>query len=77
MSYVVTAGKQAELWPGIGAFLLSLLFQGSTLLTEAITVEKYPRYVEYQRRVPRFAPWWLLLLIGVVIVLVLRNNQLQ
>jgi steroid 5-alpha reductase family enzyme len=41
-------------WPGIGALLLSLLFQGSTWLTERITASKYPRYREYQRAVPKF-----------------------
>jgi steroid 5-alpha reductase family enzyme len=35
-------------WSMMGAFLLSLLFQGSTWLTEKISLEKYPLYKEYQ-----------------------------
>jgi steroid 5-alpha reductase family enzyme len=34
-----------------GAVLLSLLFQGSTAFTERLTLEKYPAYREYQKRV--------------------------
>jgi steroid 5-alpha reductase family enzyme len=41
-------------WPATGALLLTLLFQGSTIVTEQLTVKKYPRYAEYQRRVAKF-----------------------
>jgi steroid 5-alpha reductase family enzyme len=41
-----------------GPLLLSLLFQGSTTLTEAITVSKYPAYSAYQARVSRLVPWF-------------------
>jgi steroid 5-alpha reductase family enzyme len=41
-------------WPATGALLLTLLFQGSTIVTESLTVRKYPRYADYQRRVPKF-----------------------
>ena len=41
-------------WPSLGALLLTLLFQGSTALTERITVRKYPLYANYQQRVPKF-----------------------
>lgn len=41
-------------WPATGVVLLTLLFQGSTWLTERITVSKYPSYATYQRRVPKF-----------------------
>jgi steroid 5-alpha reductase family enzyme len=46
--------RPALYWPGAGALLLSLLFQGSTWLTERLTAAKYPRYREYQQRVPKF-----------------------
>jgi steroid 5-alpha reductase family enzyme len=40
-----------------GAPLLTLLFQGSTALTERLSLEKYPSYSDYQRRTSRFIPW--------------------
>ena len=40
----------------VGALLLSLLFQGSTAFTEQISVEKYPTYKEYQKKVNRLLP---------------------
>ena len=42
----------------VGPVLLSLLFLGSTALTEQITLSKYPEYAAYQRRVSRLLPWW-------------------
>ncbi len=36
--------------------LLTLLFQGSTDLTEKLSVRKYPRYRQYQKKVPRLWP---------------------
>jgi steroid 5-alpha reductase family enzyme len=41
-----------------GPLLLTLLFQGSTTLTEHITASKYPEYVAYQARVSRLVPWF-------------------
>lgn len=43
---------------GAGAALLTLLFQGSTHLTEQISVRKYPAYARYQRTTSRLIPWW-------------------
>jgi steroid 5-alpha reductase family enzyme len=40
-----------------GRTLLTLLFQGSTRLTEQITLRKYPLYAEYQRTTSRLLPW--------------------
>ena len=53
----VAAGSIAQ-WTVIGAFLLTLLFLGSTRFTEAITLSKYPEYAQYQRRVSVLIPWW-------------------
>lgn len=43
-------------WAGLGAVALVMLFQGSTILTEAISAGKYPEYAEYQKQVGRFFP---------------------
>jgi steroid 5-alpha reductase family enzyme len=40
----------------LGAPVLTLLFQGSTSLTERITLEKYPAYADYQRTTSRLVP---------------------
>lgn len=42
----------------LGAFLLTLLFDGSTRFTEAITLSKYPSYAAYQRATSRLMPWF-------------------
>lgn len=42
----------------IGAVVLTLLFQGSTNLTESISVSKYPAYAEYQKTTSRLIPWF-------------------
>jgi steroid 5-alpha reductase family enzyme len=39
-----------------GPVLLTLLFQGSTRLTEELTLAKYPGYAQYQRRTSRLIP---------------------
>lgn len=41
-----------------GPALLTLLFQGSTHLTERISSRKYPDYAEYRRTTSRIMPWW-------------------
>ncbi|KAF1332470.1 hypothetical protein FI667_g3626, partial [Globisporangium splendens] len=42
----------------VGAVLLVLLFQGSTMFTEWITASKYPEYKVYQTQVSRLMPWF-------------------
>ena len=44
-------------WTGIGAALLTLLFIGSTRLTERISLSKYPEYADYQARTSPIIPW--------------------
>jgi steroid 5-alpha reductase family enzyme len=44
-------------WTLGGTFFLTLLFQGSTPLTELITSEKYPAYRLYQRTTSRLLFW--------------------
>lgn len=43
---------------GLGAAMLTLLFQGSTGLTERLSKKKYPAYAEYQKRTSRLIPWF-------------------
>jgi len=43
-------------WSALGFFLLCLLFQGSSYLTEMITEGKYPKYRDYKNEVPLFVP---------------------
>lgn len=45
-------------WSFAGAFLLILLFQGSTQMTEALTLAKYPAYAAYQHSTSRLLPWF-------------------
>ena len=40
-------------WPYV---LLTLLFQGSTAMTERVSSGRYPAYAEYQRRTSRLIP---------------------
>jgi steroid 5-alpha reductase family enzyme len=44
-------------WSIAGAFLLTLLFQGSTRFTEELTLRKYPAYRAYQQTTSRLIPW--------------------
>jgi steroid 5-alpha reductase family enzyme len=39
-----------------GPVILTLLFQGSTRLTEELTLRKYPAYRDYQKTTPRLFP---------------------
>jgi steroid 5-alpha reductase family enzyme len=45
-------------WTVVGAFLLTLLFVGSTSFTESITLAKYPEYADYQRATSAVVPWF-------------------
>lgn len=44
-------------WSVIGAVLLTVLFQGSSVLTESISKGKYPDYAGYQKRTSKIFPW--------------------
>eukprot|EP00898_Chlorokybus_atmophyticus_P000337 jgi/Chlat1/1303/Chrsp118S08657 len=45
-------------WTLAGAIGLTLLFQGSTDLTERISASKYPAYKRYQQITSRLLPWF-------------------
>jgi len=56
--FSVAAGAPAPNWAAAGALLLTLLFLGSTWMTELLTAEKYPAYRRYQLTTSRLMPWW-------------------
>ena len=53
----VAAGSPWQ-WTVIGPALLTVLFVGSTRMTEQISRERYPEYAEYQARVSALIPWF-------------------
>jgi steroid 5-alpha reductase family enzyme len=55
--FSVTASGQWLNWTIIGAVLLTLLFQGSTGITEKLSLRKYPEYADYQKVTSRLMPW--------------------
>jgi steroid 5-alpha reductase family enzyme len=56
--FSVAAGAGWLNWTILGTVLLTLLFQGSTGLTEQISLRKYPTYAEYQKTTSRLIPWF-------------------
>jgi steroid 5-alpha reductase family enzyme len=54
--FAVAASGKILNWTISGAVMLILLFQGSSLLTEKISSEKYPGYAAYKEVTPRFFP---------------------
>jgi steroid 5-alpha reductase family enzyme len=54
---VAAAGSILQ-WTVVGAFLLTMLFIGSTNFTEAITRSRYPEYAQYQKTTSALVPWW-------------------
>ncbi len=53
----VAAGSLVQ-WTVLGAFLLTVLFVGSTRFTEQISVSKYPEYADYQATTSAVIPWF-------------------
>jgi len=56
--FSIAAGAGWLNWTITGAVLLTLLFQGSTNLTEKLSARKYPAYADYQRTTNRLMPWF-------------------
>lgn len=52
---VAASGRWID-WPIAGPVLLMLVFQGSTSLTEELSLRKYPAYAAYQKTTSRFVP---------------------
>lgn len=55
--FAVVATGAAFHWTIAGAVVLTLLFQGSTAMTEGISKSKYPEYAGYQATTSRLIPW--------------------
>jgi len=53
---VVATGEWIN-WSIAGCLLLIILFKGSSDFSEAISAQKYPKYAQYQKKVPRFIPF--------------------
>jgi len=53
----VAAGSILQ-WTVVGPLLLTVLFIGSTMFTEKITLSRYPEYAEFQRRTSPVVPWF-------------------
>jgi steroid 5-alpha reductase family enzyme len=53
----VAAGTVLQ-WTIAGAVLLTLLFIGSTVFTESITLSKYPEYADYKKKTSALIPWF-------------------
>ena len=53
--FSVAAGAGVLNWTIAGAASLTLLFQGSTWITEKITLRKYPAYARYQKTTSRLS----------------------
>lgn len=56
--FAVAASGSWLHWTMAGPILLTLLFQGSTRLTEQLSAAKYPAYADYQRTTSRLVPWF-------------------
>ena len=56
--FSIAAGAGWLNWTASGAVLLTLLFQGSTGLTEKLSARKYAAYGDYQRTTSRLIPWF-------------------
>uniref|UniRef100_A0A7S1YXU4 Steroid 5-alpha reductase C-terminal domain-containing protein n=1 Tax=Trieres chinensis TaxID=1514140 RepID=A0A7S1YXU4_TRICV len=56
MFSVAATGKKLMNWSIVGSMLLIILFQGSGWFTESITLKKYSKYAEYQKKVPLYIP---------------------
>jgi steroid 5-alpha reductase family enzyme len=53
-----TAAGSVLQWTVAGSALLTLLFIGSTVFTESITLSKYPEYAGYKKRTSALIPWF-------------------
>jgi steroid 5-alpha reductase family enzyme len=51
------AAASALQWSVAGAVLLTVLFVGSTVMTERISASKYPQYADYQALTSPIVPW--------------------
>ena len=55
--FAISATDQWIHWSGLGLISLTLVFFGSTRLTESISLRRYPSYRDYQASTPRLIPF--------------------
>lgn len=55
--FSVVANGEWINWSIAGCILLIILFKGSSDFSESLSSRKYPKYKDYQSRVPRFLPF--------------------
>ncbi len=55
--FAIAATDQWVHWTGLGFIALTLVFFGSTRLSETISLSRYPSYRDYQASTPRFIPF--------------------
>lgn len=55
--FAVSATGSVLHWTIAGPLLLTLLFIGSTIFTESITLSRYPEYARYRARTSMLVPW--------------------
>lgn len=53
---IVSTGEWVN-WSMAGCLLLVVLFKGSSDFSEELTAGKYPEYINYKRKTPRFIPF--------------------
>jgi steroid 5-alpha reductase family enzyme len=56
-AFTIAATGRWMNWSLAGGLLLLILFQGSSDFSEKISLQKYPRYQDYLRKVGRFLPF--------------------
>ena len=56
--FAAAAARSGWEWTVLGAFLLTLLFVGSTRFTEKISLSRYPEYELFQRSTSAVVPWF-------------------
>lgn len=53
---IISTGEWIN-WSMAGCLLLIILFKGSSDFSESLSAEKYPDYINYRRKTPRFIPF--------------------
>ncbi len=56
--FSIAAGAGWLNWTITGAILLTLLFQGSTGITEKLSARQFPADADYQHSTSRLIPWF-------------------
>lgn len=57
-AFAAIAAGRVWLPTAAGTVLLTLLFVGSTLFTEWVSIQRHPEYADYRRSTSMLIPWW-------------------